>query len=98
MSVRRYVSKLRAKGAALRRLFYEIPWCVPTWGWRELIVTARAVAGGAVIDGPAIDRFATAVRELLGVAYALPVNRGRTAIEVGLRAMEIGASDDVVMP
>jgi dTDP-4-amino-4,6-dideoxygalactose transaminase len=30
--------------------------------------------------------------------FALPVNRGRTAIEIGLRAMGIGPGDDVLLP
>jgi dTDP-4-amino-4,6-dideoxygalactose transaminase len=38
------------------------------------------------------------LRDLLGVRYALPVNRGRTAIELALRALGVGAGDDVVIP
>jgi dTDP-4-amino-4,6-dideoxygalactose transaminase len=51
-----------------------------------------------LIDGPSADRFAVAVRDYLGMKFALPVNRGRTAIEIGLRAMGIGPGDDVLLP
>jgi dTDP-4-amino-4,6-dideoxygalactose transaminase len=38
------------------------------------------------------------VRDYLGMKFALPVNRGRTAIEIGLRAMGVGLGDDVLLP
>jgi dTDP-4-amino-4,6-dideoxygalactose transaminase len=38
------------------------------------------------------------VRDYLGMKFALPVNRGRTAIEIGLRAMGIGPGDNVLLP
>jgi dTDP-4-amino-4,6-dideoxygalactose transaminase len=52
---------------------------------------------GALVDGPSADRFALAVRDYLGMRFALPVNRGRAAIEIGLRAMGIGSGDDVLL-
>jgi dTDP-4-amino-4,6-dideoxygalactose transaminase len=71
---------------------------VPAWGWNELRLTAKAFLTGTVVSGPYPDRFGAAVREYLGMRFAIPVNRGRTAIELGLRAMGIGRGDDVVMP
>jgi dTDP-4-amino-4,6-dideoxygalactose transaminase len=77
---------------------HSVPWCVPAWGWKEFASTIRAFLTGGLADGPSADRFAVAVRDYLGMRFALPVNRGRTAIEIGLRAMGIGPGDDVLMP
>lgn len=78
--------------------FYAIPWCVPAWGWSEFRATTGCILTGRVGTGPAARRFADAVGSFLGARYALPVNRGQTAIEIGLRAMGIGPGDDVVLP
>jgi dTDP-4-amino-4,6-dideoxygalactose transaminase len=88
------ISKIRG----FFRYFYSVPWCVPAWGWKEFASTVKALTTGALVDGPSADRFAVAVRDYLGMKFALPVNRGRTAIEIGLRAMGIGAGDDVLLP
>lgn len=89
---------------AFRRLrnffsyFYRVPWCVPAWGWAEFRATIGCVLNGTILRGAAVERFTQAVRERLGMPYALPFNRGRVAIEVALRAMGIGVGDEVVMP
>jgi dTDP-4-amino-4,6-dideoxygalactose transaminase len=80
------------------RYAYSVPWCVPPWGWKELAITLETVLKGRVVSGSSPERFAEAVAEYLGVRYALPVARGRIAIELALRAMGIGKNDDVVFP
>ena len=87
---------LIGRARRLARLAYAVPWCVPQWGWRE----AAATVVGTVTpgDGASAADFAVAVREVLNVPFALPVGLGRMAIELGLRAMEIGPGDDVVLP
>ena len=80
------------------RFFYSVPWCVPAWGWKELLHTVKALLTGTIVNGPYPERFGAAVREYLGMRFVIPVNRGRTAIELGLRAMGIGPGDDVLMP
>jgi len=88
------ISKIRG----FFRYFYSVPWCVPAWGWKEFASTVTAFTTGGLVDGPSSDRFAVDVRDYLGMKFALPVNRGRTAIEIGLRAMGIGPGDDVLLP
>ena len=78
--------------------FYSVPWCVPSWGWTEFTATVTSFARGEIVRGKSADQFADAVRDYLGMKYVLPVNRGRTAIELALRAMGIRSGDDVVMP
>jgi dTDP-4-amino-4,6-dideoxygalactose transaminase len=87
-----------AKVRGFFHLFYSVPWCVPAWGWSEFVATVKALVTGTVVHGNLSERFADRVRESLGMKFVVPVNRGRTAIELGLRAMEIGAGDDVLMP
>ena len=79
------------------RYFYAVPWCVPAWGRREFSSTLRYVLrpnSGTTAQ----DEFARVVREYLGVRFAVPVNRGRTAIEVGLRALGVRPGDEVILP
>ena len=80
------------------RYFYKVPWCVPAWGQRELVATARCILTGHSVEGPHPALFAAAVKDYLGLPYAVPVNRGRFAIELALRAMGLGKDDDLVMP
>lgn len=75
-----------------------VPWCVPPWGWDEFLVTIKCIVSGAVIRGACPAKVAEHVRNFLDIEYAIPLNRGRSAIEVALRAMGIGAGDDVVLP
>ncbi|MGE0383621.1 MAG: DegT/DnrJ/EryC1/StrS family aminotransferase [Gammaproteobacteria bacterium] len=88
---------LASRLATLRNAFYDVPWCVPAWGWPELRVTLACLGGGAV-QGDYPRQFAAAVGMRAGVANALPVNRGRTAITLALRACAAGPGADVVLP
>lgn len=78
--------------------FYVVPWCVSSWGWREFSVTVRCILLGQVKEGFYKERLLNAMKGFLGVKYAIPVNRGRTAIELALRAMNIGKHDEVILP
>ncbi|HYO92718.1 MAG TPA: DegT/DnrJ/EryC1/StrS aminotransferase family protein, partial [Pyrinomonadaceae bacterium] len=80
------------------RYFYRVPWCVPAWGGREFLLTTKCLLMGRVVRGSYPAQAANAVKDFLGMKYALPVNRGRTAIELALRAMRLGADDEVVLP
>jgi len=53
---------------------------------------------GSVRQGPMADRFAGEIKELLGRRFAVPVSRGREAIWLALRALNVGASDEVILP
>jgi dTDP-4-amino-4,6-dideoxygalactose transaminase len=81
-----------------RRYVYDVPWCVPQWGAVELWTTARALATARISRGSDVERFAAALRQLLGVPYVVPTSMGRVAIELGLRALGVGQGHDVVLP
>jgi perosamine synthetase len=78
--------------------FYSTPWCVPSWGWNEFFVTVSCFLNGHVTEGSYSQQFADAIRDYTGLRYAIPVNRGRTAIEIALRAMGIDENTEVVLP
>lgn len=80
-----------------RQSRYDVPWCVPAWGWNELRACVAQTAGGRVVHGHDAERFAASVAERLGRRFGVPVNRGRTAIQIGLRALGIQSGDDVVV-
>lgn len=75
---------------------YSIPSHVPPWGWHELLTTVRCVVTGHVVDGPDIDKFSQSLRKWTGLRHVMAVNRGRSAIELALRAMGVGHGDEVV--
>ena len=79
----------------LARYSFSVPWCVPQWGWSELAAT---LSGSLPLRHDAPSSFAAKSAVLLGRRYALPVARGRVAIELGLRAMGVRQGDDVVLP
>jgi len=78
--------------------FYASPFFVPAWGWGELRATARCLATGRIVRGGEPARLAREVQALLGVRHAVPVNQGRVAILLALRALGTGEQDEVVLP
>ncbi|HEV8598918.1 MAG TPA: DegT/DnrJ/EryC1/StrS family aminotransferase [Gemmatimonadales bacterium] len=84
--------------ARLRKLAkysFAVPWSVPQWAWREFGAT---LAGSVPLRRDSPARFAARAGARLGLQYAVPVARGRVAIELGLRAMGVRPGDDVVLP
>src|SRR5262249_26150114 len=59
---------------------------------------ARVVRSGALAEGPEVAKFERAVAGRLGVADAAAVNSGSAALELALRAVGVGAGDDVLIP
>lgn len=80
-----------------RRSRYDVPWCVPAWGWNELRACVARTLAGRVVHGDDAAHFAASVAQRLGRRFGVAVNRGRTAIHVGLRALGVQQGDDVVI-
>ena len=80
-----------------RRSRYDVPWCVPAWGWNELRACVGRTVAGRVVRGGDAEHFAASVAQRLGRRFGVPVNRGRTAIQIGLTALGVQPGDDVVV-
>lgn len=91
-------SFLSAKLAKASQYVYQLPWCVPPWGYREFRTTVFSCLTSKIVKGPSPALFAKRIKDFLGMNYAIPVNRGRTAIEVALRAMGIEKNSEVIFP
>jgi len=91
------MSRLARYVRQARRSRYDVPWCVPAWGWNELRACVARTVRGRVIHGDDGERFAASVAQSLGRRFGVPVNRGRTAIQIGLNALGVQAGDDVVV-
>jgi dTDP-4-amino-4,6-dideoxygalactose transaminase len=63
---------------------------------REAI--ARVLASGVLIGGPEVERFEADFAAYCGAAHAVGVASGTDALELTLRAWEIGPGDDVLVP
>ena len=84
--------------ARLRKLAqysFPVPWYVPQWGWREFRAT---LSGSVPLPRNTPVAFAAAAAARAGCRYGVPLGRGRVAVELGLRALGVGAGDDVVIP
>src|SRR5262245_10795976 len=81
-----------------RRIFPDVPWAVPFWGWREAVACAESLLRGRIVRGPAVRRAEALVAETIGVRYVIALNRGRTALEVALFALNLPVGSDVLVP
>ena len=85
----------------LRRVnsrFYSVPWAPSPSGWQELRVLAGCLLTSRLIAGDSPRHVSESIKQELGVRYVLPLNRARYAIELALRALQVGPDDDVVLP
>ena len=63
---------------------------------RELQAVARVLRSGWYILGTEVEAFETEWARATGTAHAVGVGNGMDAIEIGLRALGIGPSDEVI--
>jgi dTDP-4-amino-4,6-dideoxygalactose transaminase len=58
----------------------------------------RALAGGQWVGGPAVEEFEQAAARYLGARHVVGVASGTDALILGLRALGVGAGDEVITP
>jgi dTDP-4-amino-4,6-dideoxygalactose transaminase len=75
-----------------------IPHSRPTLDERDAAAVARVVRSGQIAHGPEAQALERELAARLGVAAAAVVSSGSAALELGLRALGIGAGDDVLIP
>lgn len=65
----------------------------------ELMETVERIARDSAFTlGPELERFEGAFAEFCGTTYAAGVSSGTAALEIALRALDIGPGDEVIVP
>lgn len=84
-------------GAPVRRRPYPA-WPAPDR--HEAMLLSEVVASGkwGRYEGPMVERFEKDFARYQDAGHALAVSNGTIALEVALRALEIGAGDEVIVP
>ena len=59
---------------------------------------ARVVRGGQLAQGPEVAGLERELAQRLGVAAAAAVSSGSAALELALRALDVGAGHEVIIP
>ena len=67
--------------------------------WDELTAAVhRVLRSGHFIMGPEVKAFEEEVADYLGTRHAVGLNSGTDALVIGLRALGVGAGDEVILP
>lgn len=82
----------------LRRSFPRVPLAVPFWNRQTYRNIQRCLIAGEVIRGADLLVLQSAIVDLLKISDALLCGSGSLALELGLRACQVGPGDEVVIP
>jgi dTDP-4-amino-4,6-dideoxygalactose transaminase len=77
---------------------YRVPLAVPYWNAATYRGILRSFLSGSIIGGPDLSNLRSAVIDRLGVEDAILCGSGSIALEIALRACDVRAGDDVVIP
>ncbi|HSL04638.1 MAG TPA: DegT/DnrJ/EryC1/StrS family aminotransferase [Nitrospiraceae bacterium] len=75
-----------------------IPHSRPTIDQEDLRATAEVLRSGQIAQGPWVERFERDTAAFFGLQGGVAVSSGTAALELALRALRIGAGDEVIMP
>ncbi len=75
-----------------------IPHSRPTVSEEDAQAVARVVREGQLAQGPEVAAFETEVADRVGVPAAAAVSSGTAALELALRALDIGPGAEVIVP
>jgi dTDP-4-amino-4,6-dideoxygalactose transaminase len=81
----------------------RVPFADLSWQWRQIEAEAapelqELFVAGAFCLGPWVDSFEAAIAEYLGIAHAIGVNSGTSALHLALIGAGIGPGDQVLVP
>ena len=74
----------------------RIPLCQPDIGEREIERVMEVLRSGHLSLGPRVAEFEQAFAEYVGTQYAIAVNSGTSALHLCVKALGIGAGDEVL--
>jgi perosamine synthetase len=75
-----------------------IPHSRPAIDQEDLRATAEVLRSGQIAQGPWVERFERDMAAFCGLQGGVAVSSGTAALELALRALRIGAGDEVIMP
>jgi dTDP-4-amino-4,6-dideoxygalactose transaminase len=75
-----------------------IPHARPTLTDADAEAVARVVRSGFIAQGAEVEAFEAALATRFGVRSAAAVTSGTVALELAMRALDVGADDEVVIP
>jgi len=75
-----------------------IPHSRPTLGGDDAECVARVVRGGQLAQGPEVASLEHELAQFLGVGAAAAVSSGSAALELALRALDVGPGHEVIIP
>lgn len=70
----------------------------PWIGEDEQRAVAAVLESGQLVQGALVERFEHAVAALVGRRHAIAVSSGTSALQLALRALQIGSGDEVLCP
>ena len=75
-----------------------IPHSRPAIDQEDLRAAAEVLRSGQIAQGPWVERFERDMAAFCGLQGGVAVSSGTAALELALRALRIGAGDEVIMP
>ena len=75
-----------------------IPHSRPAIDQEDLRATAEVLRSGQIAQGPCVEQFERGMAGFFGLQGGVAVSSGTAALELALRALRIGAGDEVIMP
>ena len=74
----------------------RIPLSRPSIGEREIELVTRVLRSGVLSQGPALEEFEQRFAQYVGTRYAVATSSGTAALHLAVRALGIGAGDEVI--
>jgi perosamine synthetase len=75
-----------------------IPWARPRLSGNEEPLVLDALRSNWISGGPYVERLEREVADRMGIAHAVAVSNGTTALELALRALNLESGAEVIVP
>ena len=70
----------------------------PSLEKEDIQAVTEVLRSGQVVEGPYVERFENGMAALLGLRGGVALSSGTAALELALRALEVGPGDEVILP